>query len=81
MCVSSANAQPLVFQGEEVPLKRQAQKWKSAQVRLPWLLMCQAAANDARSLSSVTDALQARLEEARNALAEEALAYYPEVRL
>lgn len=33
------------------------------------------------SLSSVTDALQARLEEARNALAEEALAYYPEVRL
>jgi hypothetical protein len=40
VCVYAADI--LVFQGEEVPLKRQAQKWKSAQVML--LLMCEAAA-------------------------------------
>ncbi len=43
MCVYAADI--LVFQGEEVALKRQAQKWKSAQVMLLLLLLlCEAAA-------------------------------------
>lgn len=40
MCVRVLAANAPVFQGEEVPLKRQAQKWKSAQV----MLLCEATA-------------------------------------